>query len=306
MTRHGVTLLSPRPKVPTRVMGRVDCESSVTQTKRAPKPAEANWHERLERRGLSPPMPRILVSYRRADTAYLATTIHEKLAQAFGLENVFMDVNAIPAGRDFRKHLEQAVASCDVVLAVIDERWLDAREAAGRRRLDLPTDWVRIELETALARDIPVIPLLVAGARTPVEAELPESLRELAYRQALLLRPGRDFQHDLDMLRREIERTCRAETEEERRDHGQGAALRPDEGARERRAAAAAGQHDAVPGQRREPSRWRAPLLVTAAMVLSGLVGVIVLAVVRRDHPEPKQAPVAAATPGPAPGAAVE
>src|SRR5262249_43271237 len=216
MTRHGVTLLSRRPKVLTRARGRPDCESSVTESKTAPKPAETTWHERPERRGLSPPMPRILVSYRRADTAYLATTLHEKLAQAFGLDNVFMDVNAIPAGRDFRRHLEQAVAKCDVVLAVIDERWLDAREADGRRRLDLPTDWVRIELETALARDIPVIPLLVAGAKTPVEAELPESLRELAYRQALLLRPGRDFQHDMDMLRQEIERTCMPEAAEER------------------------------------------------------------------------------------------
>src|SRR5215469_15537798 len=150
-------------------------------------------------------MPRILVSYRRADTAYPATTLHAKLAEAFGVEDGFMDVNAIPAGRDFRKHLEQAVARCDVVLAVIDEHWLDAREADGRRRLDVPTDWVRIELETALARDIPVIPLLVAGAHSPVEAELPEPLRELAYRQALFLRPGRDFQHDVDVLRQEIE-----------------------------------------------------------------------------------------------------
>src|SRR5262245_1610716 len=281
MTRHGVTLLSPRPKVPTRAMGRVDCGSSVTQSKTTLKQAEANRHERLERRGLSPPMPRILVSYRRADTAYLATTLHEKLAQAFGLENVFMDVNAIPAGRDFRKHLEQAVARCDVVLAVIDGRWLDAREADGRRRLDLPTDWVRIELETALARDIPVIPLLVAGARPPVEAELPEALRELAYRQALLLRPGRDFQHDLEMLRQEIQRACGAA--------GAEAVERPDEAEPDRPVAEAERQRHGNTQRRRAetqespsalPSWWRTALLATVAVALFGLVGVAVLVVV--------------------------
>src|SRR5262249_62225577 len=84
MTRHGVTLLSPRPKVPTRVMGRVDCESSVTQTKRAPKPAEANWHERLERRGLSPPTPRIPVSYRRGGNALRRPAEKQKTRQRRG------------------------------------------------------------------------------------------------------------------------------------------------------------------------------------------------------------------------------
>jgi hypothetical protein len=90
-----------------------------------------------------------------------------------------MDVDAIPAGQDFRKHLENEVAKCDIVLAVIDGSWLDARDADGRRRLDLPSDWVHIELQTALARKIPVIPLLVAGAKMPREADLPEQLREL-------------------------------------------------------------------------------------------------------------------------------
>jgi hypothetical protein len=153
-------------------------------------------------------MPKILISYRRADTAFLATTLDEKLAARFGRENVFMDVDSIPAGRDFREHLNGVVASCDVVLAVIDERWLDALDEAGRRRLDLPTDWVRLELETALRRGIPVIPLLVAGAGIPPRDRLPEPLRGLAYRQALALRSGKDFRHDVDMIACEIERTC--------------------------------------------------------------------------------------------------
>jgi formylglycine-generating enzyme required for sulfatase activity len=153
-------------------------------------------------------MPRIFVSYRRDDTGYVATALHEKLAARFGGGSVFMDVDAIPAGRNFRQHLERAVGECDVVLAVIGEHWLDVRDEGGRRRLDLPTDWVRIELESALARHIPVIPLLVAGAALPPEDVLSEPLRELVYRQALPLRSGRDFQRDVDVLGSEIERTC--------------------------------------------------------------------------------------------------
>src|SRR5262245_2898159 len=162
-------------------------------------------------------MPSILVSYRRETTAYIAATLHKELAERFGLENVFMDVDTIPAGRDFRKHLEYAVARCDVVVAVIDDRWLDAPTPDGRRRLDLPTDWVRIEIETALKRDVPVIPLLVGGADVPAEAELPEPLRELVYRQAFRVRPGRDFYHDVDVLGEEIERTCTVGEEERKR-----------------------------------------------------------------------------------------
>jgi formylglycine-generating enzyme required for sulfatase activity len=153
-------------------------------------------------------MPRIFVSYRRDETEYVATALHEKLTARFGGSSVFVDVDAIPAGRNFRQHLERAVGECDVVLAVIGKHWLDVCDEAGRRRLDLPTDWVRIELESALARHIPVIPLLVAGAAIPPEDALPEPLRELVYRQALPLRSGRDFQRDVDVLRSEIERTC--------------------------------------------------------------------------------------------------
>src|SRR5262245_16369092 len=162
-------------------------------------------------------MPKILISYRREDTAYLATTLHKELAERLGDENGFMDGDTIPPGRDFRKHLQQAVARCDVVLAVVDDRWVDARNADGRRRLDLPTDWVRIELETALRRDIPVIPLLVGSASVPAEADLPEPLRELVYRQAFRVRSGRDLYHDVDVLWREIERTYTVGEEERKR-----------------------------------------------------------------------------------------
>ena len=73
-----------------------------------------------------------------------------------------MDIDAMSLGRDFRKQLADAVNQCDVLLAVIGDHWLDARDPKkGTRRLDDPEDWVRIEIAAALARDIPVVPLLV-------------------------------------------------------------------------------------------------------------------------------------------------
>jgi len=151
---------------------------------------------------------KILISYRRADEAIAATMLHEKLAEIFGGEKVFMDVDAIPAGRDFRQYLEGEVAKADVVLVVIGAKWLNLCDSEGRRRIDQPTDWVHIEIAAALKREIPVIPLLVGDAKMPTEAELPEPLCGLAYRQALPLRSGRDFHKDVGVLRHEIERTC--------------------------------------------------------------------------------------------------
>jgi hypothetical protein len=196
-------------------------------------------------------MPKVLISYRREDTAYLAATLHKELAERLGGENVFMDVDTIPPGRDFRKHLQLAVARCDVVLAVIDDRWVDARAADGRRRLDLPTDWVRIELETALRRGIPVIPLLVGSANVPAEADLPEPLRELVYRQAFRVRSGRDLYHDVDVLWRELERTSTIEEEDRRREVGEAERRRQAEAERQHVEAEAAAARQAEEEERK-------------------------------------------------------
>src|SRR4029077_20949165 len=133
-----------------------------------------------------------------------------------------------------------AVARCDVVLAVIDDRWVDARAADGRRRLDLPTDWVRIELETALRSGISVIPLLVGDANVPAEADLPEPLRELVYRQAFRVRSGRDLYHDVDVLWRELERTNTIEEEERKQQAEEAERRRQAEAERQRVKAEAA------------------------------------------------------------------
>jgi hypothetical protein len=151
-----------------------------------------------------PVMPKLFISYRRDDTIGVAGRIYDRLAMHFGRDNVFMDVDAIPFGVDFRQHLNDAVSRCDVLVAVIGTTWLGSSQA-GLRRLDDPKDFVRIEIETALQRGIPVIPVLIAPASLALAADLPETLRELAYRNALEIDPGRDFHNHLDRLIRGIE-----------------------------------------------------------------------------------------------------
>ena len=110
-----------------------------------------------------------------------------------------MDVAAIEPGRDFRKAIDQSVATCSVLLAVIGNEWLDLKDAEGRRRLDDVNDFVRIELASALRRDIPVIPVLVRGAKMPRPEQLPHDLKELAYRNAVEVTHSR-WKTDLQVL----------------------------------------------------------------------------------------------------------
>ena len=110
-----------------------------------------------------------------------------------------MDVAAIEPGRDFRKAIDQSVATCSVVLAIIGRGWLELKDASGNRRLDDPNDFVRIELASALRRDIPVIPVLVRGAKMPRPDELPDDLKELAYRNAVELSHAR-WKTDVQVL----------------------------------------------------------------------------------------------------------
>jgi formylglycine-generating enzyme required for sulfatase activity len=111
----------------------------------------------------------------------------------------------MPIGFDFRRVLAEKVAGCDVFLAVIGDAWLATSGPDGSRRLDDAADWVRIEIEAALAREILVIPVLVGTAPVPKAAELPESLLELAFRHGVRVRPNPDFRHDVERLIRGIE-----------------------------------------------------------------------------------------------------
>jgi hypothetical protein len=158
-------------------------------------------------------LPTIFISYRREDSEQVTGRIDDHLVARFGRDRVFLDVDAIPFGVDFRKHLEKAVAQCNVLLAVIGEQWLDIRYRAGpkqgQRRLDDPTDFVRIEIQTALNRDILVIPVLVGKATMPREEDLPDMLKPLVYRQAAEVWFGRDFRVHVDRLIDGIDRGFR-------------------------------------------------------------------------------------------------
>ena len=119
-------------------------------------------------------MRAIFVSYRRDDSEGEAGRLFDDLVGHFGEDSVFMDVAAIEVGRDFRKAIDESIATCGVLLAVIGKEWTDAKNEAGQRRLDDPFDFVRLETASALKRDIPVIPVLVHGAKMPRADQLPK------------------------------------------------------------------------------------------------------------------------------------
>jgi Sel1 repeat/TIR domain len=121
------------------------------------------------------------------------------LSQTFGRRNLFMDVDRIPAGVDFVAHLNSQIAACKIALVVIGPHWLEAKDESGGRRLDNPDDFVTIEIATALARNIRVIPVLVDGARMPKAGELPDPLKALARRQAVEVRQLH-FRRDAEAL----------------------------------------------------------------------------------------------------------
>ena len=149
------------------------------------------------------------------DSDYPAQFVHDNLVSHFGDNAVFFDVDSIPAGVNFHGILNEAVGKCDVLLAVIGDQWLNIKDDAGQRRIDDPDDFVRIEIEAALQRDISVIPVLVGRASVPRPEDLPSTLRGLARRQATEVRPGQDFRNHLDRLVRDIEKTLKLATQQD-------------------------------------------------------------------------------------------
>lgn len=149
-------------------------------------------------------MSSIFVAYRRGDTKWITGRVFEHLQRHFGKSSVFMDIETMVPGVDFRKHIEEVLHHCTVVVAVVGPGWRGA-DGAQARIFD-PNDWVRIEIETAFKRGIPVIPVRVDGAPFPRPQELPESIREFAYLQGSDLDSGRDFNIHMRRLIGAIER----------------------------------------------------------------------------------------------------
>jgi hypothetical protein len=150
----------------------------------------------------------VFVSYRREGGGDAAGRLADRLVDRFGPGLVFMDVDAIEPGMDYVEAITAAVAACDVLVAVIGPGWLTAGDTRGRR-LDDPYDWVRVEVGTALARGVRVIPVLVGGAVMPARGDLPEDLAGLARRNALRVR-HESFRADAGQLVTVVERVLTA------------------------------------------------------------------------------------------------
>ena len=144
-------------------------------------------------------MPRIFINYRRDDSAGYAGRVHDSLASTFGSDSVFIDVDDIKPGVDYVSTIEERIAGCDVMLALIGRRWLDSQDASGHRRLDDPADFVRVEIERALARRVRVIPVLIGDTSMPGQADLPPDMSQIATLEAIALSDSR-WQYDMGQL----------------------------------------------------------------------------------------------------------
>jgi uncharacterized protein YqgC (DUF456 family) len=149
---------------------------------------------------------KIFISYRRADSATACGRIYDRLAARFGKEAVFKDVDSIPLGANFKSYIDGVMAQCAVELVVIGPKWQEIASEQGQRRLDDPSDVVRLEIEAALKRGLLVVPVLVQNAMMPAPERLPPSLQELAYRNGMPVRDDPDFEGDIRRLIAALER----------------------------------------------------------------------------------------------------
>jgi hypothetical protein len=171
-------------------------------------------------------MPILAISYRRSDSDAIAGRIRDRLANNYGEESVFMDIDNIPFGVDFREHIKSVLGQADVLLTIIGRNWIGAGKK--QRRISQGTDLVRIEVETALSQGTPVIPVLVNGASIPKAADLPPSLRDICYINAADVESGRDFHRDVDRLIKSIDQKIEAKkTRSNNRSHGNKGAAPP-------------------------------------------------------------------------------
>lgn len=149
-------------------------------------------------------MPRITISYRRNDSDVITGRIFDRLVGRYGRNSVFRDIDNIPLGVDFRQHIDRALGASDVVLAIVGPQWLGARETGNR--LDDVADPVRLEIETTLRKGVPLIPVLVLDAAMPLTAELPDNVKDFAFRNAIRIDAGQDFDIHIARLIRAMDR----------------------------------------------------------------------------------------------------
>jgi hypothetical protein len=281
---------------------------------------------------------KIFINYRRGDDPGHTGRLFDRLQDVFEPQELFLDVDNIAPGLDFVRVLNERVAECDVVLAVIGRGWIDARNADGARRLDDPDDFVRIEITSALNQGKRVIPVLVGDAQMPRPEDLPEVLRPLARRNAVrltherfradtqgLIKALRQSLEEIEAIRRaEAETARRAQAEEERRRQEADAARRAEEEERRKEAHRRAMASDDLTVLRsflttygkgadvaqvrkrlhqfepRQSSYAARPGMVISSALVVVLIAGAVLFWFERTSPPPSTQPASAVTPPPA------
>ena len=167
--------------------------------RRRPRTARLHTLRRVYDAVRNAAMPKIVISYRRSDSDAIAGRIRDRLANQYGEGAIFMDIDSIPLGIDFRQHVQGALSQSDLVIAVVGPKWLGARHRA-RARIMEDNDPVRIEIETALQSGVRLIPVLVNHATMPKPSDLPKSLEQFAYHNAAEVDAGRDFHQHMERL----------------------------------------------------------------------------------------------------------
>jgi hypothetical protein len=189
-SRRGVTLCA---RLCSRLAG--------TPKKREYSPtSEFIWGFRVK----VPAMAKIVISYRRADSETITGRIRDNLVVHYGDDSVFMDIDSIPLGIDYRKQISDALAQNGILVVIIGPKWRGPVRG-GQFRIDSDADPVRVEVATALERGIPTIPVLVGGAVMPKAEELPDNLKNLAFHNAAEIDVGRDFHQHMARLIRSMD-----------------------------------------------------------------------------------------------------
>ena len=156
-------------------------------------------------------MPRITISYRREDSGVITGRIFDRLVAYYGRDAIFRDIDNIPLGVDFRQHINTVLGRSDIVLAIVGPRWIGPRR--GQSRLDNEADPVRVEIEAVLRLGVPLIPVLVLRAVMPRIEQLPDSLKDLAYRNAIQVDTDHDFDTHMARLTRAMDRMLEGDAE---------------------------------------------------------------------------------------------
>src|SRR6204780_1785974 len=150
-------------------------------------------------------MPKIAISYRRADSEAMTGRIFDRLIAHYGKDAIFRDIDDIPPGIDFRVHINQTLLKTHILLAIVGPQWLGLASDGGADRIQEESDPVRVEVETALRRRVPLIPGLIGATKMPSSGLLPPSLKDFAFRNAVKVDTGQDFDYHMDRLIRSMD-----------------------------------------------------------------------------------------------------